>query len=190
MKKKYVFVGTGDCVCEGDKLGGAIVCKSGELFFFDSIDERAITKLLSEGFIKEVKTTSYSKPISSSVDDNTFDITFDAIIMSIAKRLKWKVNNVFKYLDNLAYINEGAVLSILLREVAIILDRQYPDHIENSEKIYTIDMAKGEIVEVKDIHKIKNFRNFAAFRNIQDAITAKKVLKDFMLAAFSKDGRK
>lgn len=187
MKKKYVFVGTGDSVCEGDKYLGTLVCKSGDIFFFDCINERVITKLLSEGFIKEVKETiSYEKPVSPSVDD----ITFETIIMSIAKRLKWKVDNVFKYLDNLAYINEGAVLSILLREVAVILDRQYPDHIENSEKIYTIDMAKGEIVEVKDIHKIKNFRNFAAFRNIQDAVTAKKVLKDFMLAAFSKGGRK
>lgn len=182
MKKKYVFVGTGDSVCEGDKFGGAIVCKSGDIFFFDCINEHAITKLLSEGFIKEVK----KEPVHSSVDD----ITFETIIMSIAKRLKWKVDNVFKYLDNLAYINEGAVLSILLREVAIILDRQYPDHIENSGKIYTIDMAKGEVVGVKDIHKIKNFRNFAAFRTIQDAVTAKKVLKDFMLAAFSKDERK
>lgn len=172
MKKKHVFVGT------GDKFGGAIVCKPGDIFFFDCINERAITKLLSEGFIKE--------PVHPSVDD----ITFETIIRSIAKRLKWKVDNVFKYLDNLAYINEGAVLSILLREVAIILDRQYPDHIENSEKIYTIDMAKGEIVEVKDIHKIKNFRNFAAFRTIRDAVTAKKVLKDFMLVAFSKGGRK
>ena len=188
MKKKYVFVGTDDSVCEGDKFDGAIVCKSGDIFFFDCFNEHVITKLLSEGFIKEVKeeTVSYEKPVSPSVDD----ITFETIIMSIAKRLKWKDDNVFKYLDNLAYINEGAVLAILLREVAVILDRQYPDHIENSEKIYTIDMAKGEVVEVKDIHKIKNFRNFAAFRNIQDAIIAKKVLKDFMLAAFSKDGRK
>lgn len=183
MKKKYVFAGTGGSVCEGDKYSGALVCRSGDIFFFDCINECAITKLLSEGFIKEVK---YEKPVSPSVDD----ITFETIIMSIAKRLKWKVDNVLKYLDNLAYINEGAVLAILLREVAVILDRQYPDHIENSEKIYTIDMAKGEIVEVKDIHKIKNFRNFAAFRTIQDAVTAKKVLKDFMLAAFSKGGRK
>lgn len=185
MKKKYVFVGTGGSVCEGDKFGEVIVCKSGDIFFFDCINEHAITKLLSEGFIKEVKEEVIKEPVHPSVDD----ITFETIIMSIAKRLKWKVVNVFKYLDNLAYINEGAVLSILLREVAVILDRQYLDHIENSEKIYTIDMAKGEIVEVKDIHKIKNFRNFAAFRNIQDAVTAKKVLKDFMLAAFSKGGR-
>lgn len=188
MKKKYVFVGTGDSVCEGDKFGEAIVCKSGDILFFDCINECAITKLLSEGFIKEVKeeVINYKEPVHPSVDD----ITFETIIMSIAKRLKWKVDNVFKYLDNLAYINEGAVLSILLREAAIILDRQYPDHIENSKKIYTIDMAKGGVVEVKDIHKIKNFRNFAAFRTIQDAVTAKKVLKDFMLAAFSKGGRK
>lgn len=188
MKKKYVFVDTGDSVCEGDKFGGAIVCKSGEMFFFNCLNKYVIAKLLSEGAIKEVEeeAISYKKPVPPSV----YDVTFETIIMSIAKRLKWKVVNVFKYLDNLAYINEGAVLSILLREVAIILDRQYPDHIENSEKIYTIDMAKGEIVEVKDIHKIKNFRNFAAFRNIQDAVTAKKVLKDFMLAAFSKGGRK
>lgn len=183
MKKKYVFVDTGYSVCEGDKYLGALVCKSGDIFFFDCINERAITKLLSEGAIKEVEeeAISYKKPVTPS------DITFETIIMSIAKRLKWKVVNVFKYLYNLAYINEGAVLAILLREVAVILDRQYPDHIENSDKIYTIDMAKGEIVEVKDIHKIKNFRNFAAFRTIQDAVTAKKVLKDFMLAAFSKD---
>lgn len=188
MKKKYVFVGTGDSVCEGDKFGGAIVCKSGDIFFFDCLDKYVIAKLLSEGAIKEVKeeTISHEKTIPSSVDD----ITFKTIIMSIAKRLKWKVVNVLKYLDNLVYINEGAVLAILLREVAVILDRQYPDHIENSDKIYTIDMAKGEIVEVKDIHKIKNFRNFAAFRTIRDAVTAKKVLKDFMLAAFSKGGRK
>lgn len=188
MKKKYVFVGTGDSVCEGDKYLGALVCKPGDIFFFDCNNERVIAKLLSEGAIKEVKeeVINYKESVPPSVDD----ITFETIIMSIAKRLKWKVDNVFKYLDNLAYINEGAVLAILLREVAVILDRQYPDHIENSEKIYTIDMAKGEIVEVKDIHKIKNFRNFAAFRNIQDAITAKKVLKDFMLAAFSKGERK
>ena len=158
------------------------------MFFINCLNKYVIAKLLSEGAIKEVKeeTISHEKTIPSSVDD----ITFETIIMSIAKRLKWKVVNVFKYLDNLAYINEGAVLAILLREVAVILDRQYPDHIENSEKIYTIDMAKGEIVEVKDIHKIKNFRNFAAFRTIRDAVTAKKVLKDFMLAAFSKGGRK
>lgn len=187
MKKKHVFTGAGDPVCEGDGSGGVIVCRSGDIFFFDRINECAVTKLLPEGFIKEVKEEVINKePVHPSVDD----IAFETVIMSIAKRLKWKVGNVFKYLDNLACINEGAVLSILLREVAVILDRQYPDHIENSERIYTIDMAKGEIVEVKDIHKIKNFRNFAAFRTIRDAITAKKVLKDFMLPAFSKGGRK
>ena len=55
MKKKYVFVGTGDAVCVGNKYLGALVCKSGDIFFFDCINERVITKLLSEGFIKEVK---------------------------------------------------------------------------------------------------------------------------------------
>ena len=187
MKKKYVFVGTGDYVCEGDKYLGALVCKSGERVFFNCLNKYVIAKLLSEGAIKEVKeeTISHEKTIPSSVDD----ITFETIIMSIAKRLKWKVVNVFKYLDNLAYINEGAVLAILLREVAVILDRQYPDHIENSEKIYTIDMAKGEIVEVKDIHKIKNFRNFAAFRTIEDALCAKHILKDFMKELFKRGGK-
>lgn len=182
MKKKHVFAGT------GDKCSGASVCKSGEMFFSNCLDKYVIARLLSEGAVKEVEeeAVSYRKPAPPSV----YDVTFETVIMSVAKRLKWKVVNVFKYLDNLACIDEGAVLSVLLRETAVILDRQYPDHIGNSGKIYTIDMAKGEIVEVKDIHKIKNFRNFAAFRNIQDAVTAKKVLKDFMSAAFSKGGRK
>lgn len=45
---------------------------------------------------------------------------------------------------------------------------------ENSKEIYVISCLNGEITKVKDLNKIKNFKNFAAFRTLEDAITAKK----------------
>lgn len=77
----------------------------------------------------------------------------------------------------------------MLREVAIVLDEKYDNHIENSKGIYVIRSLNGEISKVKDLNKIKNFKNFAAFRTLDDALTAKHILKDPMKQLFKRDGK-
>ena len=87
-------------------------------------------------------------------------------IKHLADRIHWNVENLRKYLSNLYTIYPAAVFSIMLREVAIVLDEKYDNHIENSKEIYVISSLNGEISKVKDLNKIKNFKNFAAFRTL------------------------
>lgn len=74
-----------------------------------------------------------------------------------------------------------AGFSIVLRALAVLIDRKYPDHINNADvdKYFTIDMTNGRVCEVPK-GKIKNFRNFAAFRSIDDIKIATKVLRPFI----------
>jgi hypothetical protein len=71
-----------------------------------------------------------------------------------------------------------ARFSVMLRALAVLIDRKYPDHINNADvdKYFTIDMTNGRVCEVPK-GKIKNFRNFAAFRNIDDIKIATKILR-------------
>ena len=93
-----------------------------------------------------------------------------------------------KYLDNLTKINPTSVFQILLREVAIVLDEKYPDHIEKSKEIWVISNVNGKITKASDEARknIPNFRNFAAFRTLDDARAARHILKMPMKNLFSK----
>lgn len=74
-----------------------------------------------------------------------------------------------------------ARFSVMLRALAVLIDRKYPDHINNADvdKYFTIDMTNGRVCEVPK-GKIKNFRNFAAFRSIDDIKIATKILRPFI----------
>lgn len=74
-----------------------------------------------------------------------------------------------------------AGFSVVLRALAVLIDRKYPDHINNADvdKYFTIDMTNGRVCEVPK-GKIKNFRNFGAFRSIDDIKIAIKILRPFI----------
>lgn len=78
----------------------------------------------------------------------------------------------------LAAMPDYAGFSVVLRALAVLIDRKYPDHINNADvdKYFTIDMTNGKVCEVPK-GKIKNFRNFAAFRSIDDIKIATKILR-------------
>lgn len=97
---------------------------------------------------------------------------------------------VFAELNNLDFEEAVCILKeipdylgfqALLRSAAVILDRKYPDHINNAkvDKYYTIDMSNGRVCEVPK-GKVKNFRHFAAFRSLEDIKKATKVLRPFI----------
>lgn len=71
-----------------------------------------------------------------------------------------------------------ARFSVILRALAVLIDRKYPDHINNADvdKYFSIDMTNGRVCEVPK-GKIKNFRNFAAFRSIDDIKITTKILR-------------
>ena len=160
--KKYIFVPTGreanigDVLVQVEKMFGVNVPVRTIVITKDSLP-----KLIKEGLIHEVN------------DDS--GITAQSAVKHLAERIGWKVNNLEKYFDNLYKIHPAAVFSVILKEVAIMLDEKYPDHINNSKEIYVISALNGCVTKA-DKACIKNFKNFAAFRTIEDANRAKKIM--------------
>ena len=128
------------------------------------VSEKTIPDLIKQGVIVEEGA------------DKGVDFDIPAAEAHLAERIGWNSSNLDKYLDNLYRISPAAVFSVLLKEVAIMLDEKYPDDINNSKEVWIISTLDGEIKQVKELHKIKNFRNFAAFRSLDDALTAKKIM--------------
>ena len=175
--KKLIFVETGKEVEMGKTLTLGMDSSYGFMPFYTvTVCEKSIPFLIEEGVIKEVEDEE------PQVDSNFY-------LEHLAKRIYWNVDNLRKYLGNLYTIYPTAVLSILLREVAIVLDEKYDNHIENSKEIYIISFLSGEISKVKDLNEIKNFKNFAAFRTLKDALIAKHILRDSMKQLFKRGGK-
>lgn len=125
----------------------------------------------------EVKRTKEIKVIKIKTDKYRF-------IQSIADRMHWNVEKTEGYLKVLFKMNPSALFSVLLKEIAIDLDKQYPDHINNCSEVYVISTLNGKINKIPR-HYIKNFRNFSAFRTLEDARTACIILSDLLKYMFN-----
>lgn len=104
-------------------------------------------------------------------------------VEKIAKRLNWKIEKVYNYLNTVDTILPAAAFSMVLREIAIELDKKYEDHIEKSPEIYVVSMFDGRITKANKAH-IKNYRNFAAFRSVSDAKIACSIVRDVLKEMF------
>ena len=108
----------------------------------------------------------------SSKDENR-DVKY--YIKLLANKHGWKEDKMNGFLGKVYEINPGAVISIILKEIAIELDKKYPDHIRFSPEIYIFSANRGKIVKL-DKANIKTFKFFAAFRTKEDAEFAIKVI--------------
>lgn len=107
----------------------------------------------------------------------------DYYVNSLAQKKGWKPEKMANFINNLAEINLGATFQVIIREVAVEFDRKYKDHIENSEEIYCVSLTNGHIFKLNK-EFIKNFRNFAAFRTLDDAKLACKITRSLLKAMF------
>lgn len=143
------------------------------------LDQELLNKLIADKVIVE-KT---GKDTPSEVPT---DIEF--YIEKIAKKKGWKLEKLYNFLNGIDELSEAAAYSIVLREIAIEIDKKYKDHIQDSPKIYVISLFDGRITEANKAH-IKSYRNFAAFRTIEDAKIACKIVSPLLKELF-KDGRR
>lgn len=124
--------------------------------------------------------------ILTEYDDSKHEITLNKAIDLIGGWvLKTPEHDVtVKYLS---LMPGYARFSVLLRAFAILIDRKYPDHINNADvdRYYTIDMSNGRVCEVPK-GKIRNFKNFAAFRTLDDIKIATKILRPFIKELLAK----
>ena len=115
--------------------------------------------------------------IDESAADTPVPDCLDFYLLSLAKRLNWKPNKVLSFLNKMAKIRPILPFNLLLKEIAVELDKQYAGHIKNSKEIWVVSVLNGSICVVnKD--EITTYDNFAAFRTKEDAKFALKVLAE------------
>lgn len=138
------------------------------------LTEEKLHKLLKKGVITVV-------PVKEETLKKETPKDIQYYIEKLAAKLGWKDNKMYNYLNTIDSIYPAAAFSIILREIAVDFDKKYVDHIENSPEIYVISMFDGRITKANK-KQIKNYRNFAAFRTLEDAKLAcsitREVLKD------------
>lgn len=120
------------------KVGTPIVCK-----VLNTETGRITTELVvATEEVLEKAVADGVLTIAGSTEGGTH-LSIEFYVEHLADRIGWKMSNLVKYLDNLYKIYPTAVFQILLREVAIVLDQKYPDHIERSKEIWCISLATG-----------------------------------------------
>ena len=123
----------------------------------------------------------FGNSLLPTIDYENFDKNRDIkyYIKLLADKHGWKEDKMNGFLGKLYEINSGAVISIMLKEIAIELDKKYPDHIRFSPEIYVFSTNCGKIVKLnKD--SIKSFKFFAAFSTKEDAAFAVKVIDELI----------
>lgn len=178
--KKYVDVETGKEIKLGQEVVALVQTPIGKLTMSIVLDEQMMAMAIRDGLVREEDT----------VHSGGTNISLQYYVDHMAARIGWKPINLDKYLFNLSKISLSSVFEIMLREIAIVLDEKYPDHIEKSELIFCVYKLTGKIVRVKDVKSIKNFRNFAAFRTLDNAMAAKHILKVPMKELFARPVKK
>ena len=149
------------------------------------IENVKVTKDILPNLIEAgiVTTTKPEKPVV----ETEVPMELEYYIQKIADKLGWKVEKVYNYLNSVDAILPAAAFSMVLREIAIELDKKYEDHIDKSPEIYVISTLDGRITKANKAH-IKNYRNFAAFRTIEDAKIACTITRDILKEMFKNNG--
>ena len=147
------------------------------------VNEKTLPELIKAGVLTKVDCTHGTDCHCGHCTNNEIPMDINFYIEKIAARLGWKPEKVYNYLNNVDSILPAAAFSMVLREIAVELDKKYEDHIENSPEIYVISMLDGRITKANKAH-IKNYRNFAAFRSINDAKIACSITRDILKEMF------
>lgn len=154
------------------------------------VNEKTLPELIKAGVLTPMKECPHKAGcLCRHCTKGEVPMDMNFYIEKIAVRLGWKPEKVYNYLNSVDSILPAAAFSMVLREIAIELDKKYEDHIENSPEIYVISMLDGRITKANKAH-IKNYRNFVAFRTIEDAKIACRIVKPILKEMFKSKGGK
>ena len=173
--KKFIVADSGKEINFGDKV--LIVETVNYPLGVTKIHRTAVvTKELMDKLIKDGKV--------NVVGERDINKIWNDAIRSLAKKTNWKEEKLLNILATLHLANPWAATQMVLREIAIELDKKYDDHINKSEKIYVISPQDGRIHEINK-KTVKNYKAFPAFRNIEDAKIACSLIREHLKSIFS-----
>lgn len=172
---KFIVVKSGKEINLGDKIliVGAVNTPVGMIKAqkIVTVTKELMSKLIKDGKVNVVEEKDTNKIWSNAIE-------------SLSKKTNWKEEKLLNILTTLHLANPWAATQMVLREIAIELDKKYDDHINKSEKIYAISPQDGRIHEINK-KTVKNYKAFPAFRNIEDAKIACSLIREHLKSIFS-----
>lgn len=175
--KKYVLTTDGSEVVlsKSCKVAGYTDIMGYLEFKTNCLTEKQLKFLINLGFIKEVK----SKKVKDIPTELSYYIYKVGTKLGLTTEYTCKMffNSLIKYSPSTAFI-------LLLKQLAFEIDKLYPDYISNSERIFGVSNVDGNIYEIPK-SSIKSYKNFAAFRTVEDADLAMKILSPIYKRMFS-----
>lgn len=186
MKKIFVDVKTGKQVSLGQPYDIQFTGPQGSMRLAgDQMSKYVLNLLVACGAVTETEVSEEKKERSNYGNLGGVPDNIGFYVSQAGKKLGIDPLSACKLLEMVAAMNPAACFNILLREVAVELDKKYPNHIENSKEIYYINAFNGTIVKA-DKAWIRTYRNFAAFRTVEDARIACKILRPIMKELFKR----
>jgi hypothetical protein len=157
----------------GDTIFGTKSSPTGTTTVIATVTEDSIPMLKKFGIIEKAPSTG------------NFEVLIGTILHNLAVKMNESEEMSIATLKTVYKASPIAVFSIMLKEAALTIDSLYPDCITNCEEVYVISTLDGKIHKVKK-QQIKSYKNFAAFRTVEDALKAYKVIKSYLHEEFSK----
>lgn len=190
MKKFYLSNGeevkVGDTIRKSSKVNHPVF-GTGKVVEEILVTKKSLSGLIDKGIVTVKHISDNPKAVTkeeiSATTESGVPMELEYYVQKIAEKLGWKIEKVYGYLNSVDSILPAAAFSMVLREVAIELDKKYEGHIEESPEIYVISLLDGRIAKANKAH-IKNYRNFAAFRSVSDAEIACRITKDILKEMF------
>lgn len=172
---KFIVAKSGKEINLGDKIliVGAVNTPVGMIKAQKTV---TITKELMSKFIKDGKVNVVEEKDTNKIWSNAIE--------NLSKKTNWKEEKLLNILTTLHLANPWAATQMVLKEIAIELDKKYDDHINKSEKIYAISPQDGRIHEINK-KTVKNYKAFPAFRSIEDAKIACSLIREHLKSIFS-----
>ena len=132
-----------------------------------------------------VVVTSSDKPKYANPHGISLSVKF--YIAKLAKKMNLKFEVCEAMLGNIASYSPITVLSLLAKQISLELDQHYEGHIRDAEHIFVLSTVDGTITEIPAKARVEtNYRNFAAFRSLEDANLAYSILSHLYNEAFIK----
>lgn len=165
MKKYFIKdkeVKLGDVVTfeTTENLGDCVIYKKMQY----TLTEETLKKLVKDGKIT-VKEGMSSEDLRNSA------------IAKVARKMKRTEQEAKNFINTLFNLNPSCAFSLLLKEMAVILDKQYIDHIDSVPRVYIFNSVTGK----KQLFVGHNHcKTFAAFRTKEDIDLAISALEGWV----------
>ena len=129
--------------------------------------------------------TSSDKPKYANPHGISLSVKY--YVAKLARKMNLKFEVCEAMLGNIASYSPIAVISLLAKQISLELDQHYDGHIRDAEHIFVLSTVDGTITEIPAKARVEtNYRNFAAFRSLEDANLAYSILGNLYNEAFRK----